>query len=199
MSIIRQFIMQDPNDPERLGEFDPMHKMPVGIDIVHSEIHEGKHFEAHAESDGSTVASIVMAFKVPAGTKRAHMTVDWKVSDRAHIEILEGATWDTNTGTIIAPIDNNRNTDNTSLLQEDKTATPAWTGGGVLIDPDNIAGGLALHTDYAYALKQAGGDKSLARHEWILKNDETYVIRISEDGGNCYMGIVAHWYEHTDQ
>jgi hypothetical protein len=169
------------------------------IDFVHGEIHEGNHFEVHVESGAATVATIAMAFKVPSGTKRMHPTIDWKASDRAHIELMEGATWDTNTGTVIAAFDNNRITANTSQVQEDKTATPAWTAGSVLKDPSNIAGGTVLHTDYAYTSKTAGGSYSLARHEWPLANNQTYVIRVTKDSaGNIYMGIVVHWYEHTD-
>ena len=190
----------DPSNDARLARFDPVFKIPISIDIAHSEVHAGHHFEVHIESGIVAVASISCAFRVPPGIKRTHVVVDWKSEDRAHIALIEGATWDTNSGTVLTIYNNNRNSAITSQLEEDKTATPAWTSNGVLRDPTNITGGTALHTDYGYIAKQAGGTTGLPRHEWVLKNNKTYVITITNDaGGNKYLGMVLHWYEHSDE
>ena len=170
-------------------------------DWAHVNVHDGHHFEVHVESGAATVSTIACAFKVPSGTKETHMVIDWKSSDRAHVELIEGATWDTNTGTVVMPYNNNRQASvtTTSQLQEDKTATPAWTANGVLENPSNIAGGTVLHTDYVYVpAGPIGAAPVLPRHEWVLKNDSTYVIRITKDtAGAIYMGTALHWYEHV--
>ena len=182
------------------GNFDKLFNIPAFIDVQHHKLHDGKHFEVHIETETTSAASIVCAFRVPAGNKRAHVVIDWKSEDKAHIELLEGAIWSTDTGTVFTIYNNNRNSATTSMLEEDKTATPAWTANGVLKNPTGIVGGTAVHSDYSYIVKQAGGATSLPRHEWILKNDETYVIKITNDaGGNKLLGIVLHWYEHHDR
>lgn len=166
-------------------------------DVVHGHIHDGHHFEVHVESGASTVASLICAFKVPVTSPQRypHIVIDWKASDRAYIDILEGATWTTNTGTVKAISNNHRVSSNTSILQEDKTATPAWTANGVLADPSGVSGGTSLHQDEAYSSAPFGTAISLPRHEWIL-DVGTYVIQIvKRAAGNIYMGIVLHWYE----
>lgn len=182
------------------GDFDNLFNIPVVIDVQHHKIHKGNHFEVHVETGISSAASLACAFRVPAGNKRTHVVIDWKAEDKAHIEVLEGAIWSTDTGSVITIYNNNRNSTTTSQLEEDKTATPAWTANSVLKNPTGIIGGTALHTDYSYVVKQAGGATSLPRHEWILKNDETYVIKVTNDaGGNKLLGIVMHFYEHKDR
>lgn len=166
----------------------------INRDFVHGQIHLGEHYEAHVESGVATVAGKNLAFRVPAG-KELHMVVDWKASDRAHINIKKGATWTTNTGTVVPAVNNNFRTDKTSIIEEDKTDTPNWTAGGILADVTGVAGGTEKHVDYAYNTKLGGGNTSLPRHEWILSPD-TYVIELDKDAGsNIYMGIVLHWYE----
>ncbi len=182
------------------GDFDNLFNIPVVIGVQHHELHKGNHFEVHVETEITAAASIICAFRIPAGNKSSHVVIDWKAEDKAHIELLEGAVWSTDTGSVITIYNNNRNLAITSQFQEDKTATPNWTANGVLKNPTGIVGGVVLHSDYSYVTKQAGGATSLPRHEWILKNDETYVIKITNDaGGNKLLGIVMHWYEHQDR
>lgn len=182
---------------------DPKTNILVGIDSVHHEIHEGAHFEAHIETGDATVGdnvTLICAFKTTdTANKLHHIVIDFKSSGRVKMELLEGETWDTNTGAVVAVYDNNRDTANTSEIREDKTATPAWTAGGVLEDPTGLnADGVPLHTDYAYTAKQRGGNVAQGRHEWVLANDETYVIRLTALEANIYMGMVIHFYEHTN-
>lgn len=182
------------------NRFDKYFAVNPSVTIAHSELHECNHFEVHVETEDTDAANIICAFRIPAGKKRVHVVIDWKAEDKAHMEIFEGAIWSTNTGEAITIYNNNRNCTNTSQLEEDKTATPLWTANGVLKNPTGVTGGITLHPDYSYVSKQAGGATSLPRHEWVLKNDETYVLKITNDaGGNKGMGIVLHYYEHTDR
>lgn len=182
------------------GERDNLADVHPSIEFEHHKNHEGYNFEVHIESALVSVANIVCAFRVPPSNKSIHMVIDWKAEDKAHSEIFEGAVWSTDTGTVLEISNNNRNSTITSILEEDKTATPAWTANGVLMDPTGIVGGTSLHSDYSYIAKQAGGATSLPRHEWILKNDETYVIKVTNDaGGNKLMGIILHWYENINK
>lgn len=167
------------------------------IDHAHHQVHSGNHYEVHIEGGASVTSTISCAFKVPSGTKRVHMVIDWKTSGRAHIELLRGATWTASTGTDMTVSNNNFVTSNTSQLQGNASGT--FTSSVVVKDPTALTG-TAAHVDYAYAAKQAGGNTSLPRHEWLLNNNENYGIRITSDtGAGVYMGTVPHWYEHIDK
>lgn len=184
----------------RVSQLDPMVLAIWTQDSVHGHMHEGHHFEVGIESRADQVATVACAFKIPSGTKRVHMTGDWRISDRGYIELIKNPTWDTNTGTVI-PINNNSHVSaNISQIEEDKTASPLWTPGGVLKDPDNITGGTSVILSESYTTKQAGGSVALVRNEKILDNDETYVVRIvKRSAGDVYMGFILQWYEHTDE
>lgn len=165
------------------------------LDYHHHEIHEGDAFTAEIHTTAGTGVNI--AFETPAGTKRAHMVFSFSNESKVHMNVLEGATWDTNTGTVFAPLNQRRDSNNTSMLLEDKTATPAFTAGGVLTDVTNVAGGTLIREIYTFSDKKAGGDLA-AREEIILDVDETYVIQLVSDDGSKGMQLRLEWYEHTD-
>lgn len=170
------------------------------IDYGHHEIHAGSAYSQEIHTTGGT--EISLSFKTPAGTKRAHLIGSFTASSACHGQILEGPTWTTNTGTVIAPINHHRGSSNTSMLLEDKTATPAWTAGGILSNVSNISGGTVLFEQYNFAASSptgAGGGGGGSRlHEYILKPDTAYSIVVTSDDGSIGMQLILDWYEHTD-
>lgn len=165
------------------------------IDYHHHEIHEGDVFTAEVHTTSGTAVNI--AFKTAAGTKRAHMTFSFSNESKCHMEVLEGATWTTNTGTVFAPVNQNRGSANTSMLLEDKSATPSFTEAGVLTDVTVATTGTTVREIYSFVSKQTGGDLS-TREELVLDPDETYIIRLTSDDGAKGMQQRIEWYEHTD-
>lgn len=169
------------------------------IDYEHHEHHAGSAYAVQAYVEAGTEVSI--CFKTPAGTKRAHLIYEWSKESKAHIEVLEGCSWTTNTGTVRAPKNQRRDSENTSMLLEDKTATPAYTAGGVLVSPSSITGGETISLIYSFqeATNQGGGGGGGSkRHELLLKPDETYAFKAVSDDGSKGLQIRLYWYEHTD-
>lgn len=193
MTELRKLYLYD-EDTGRNAKFDSLTDAITTIDYVHHEHHGGT---AYAVQVNGTGTALNLAFKTPAGTKRAHIVYEFSSESKAHVEVLEGATWTTNTGTVVAPKNQHRGSVNTSMLLEDKTATPGFTAGGVLQTVTSVAGGTTVSLIYTFAGKQVGASGG-KRHELILATDETYVFEITSDDGSKGLQLRLYWYEHTD-
>ena len=196
MTELRKHYLTDASS-DRTASLDGMSDALQVIDYAHHEIHGGSSF--HVQNYTASGTSISISFATPAGTKRAHMIFSFASESKAHLTIAEGATWTTNTGTVVVPTNQLRAAaPGASVLLEDKTSTPAWAANGVLTDATAVAAGTALRTVYVWGDKKVGGG---GQHdaEIILKPDETYTMTLSSDDGA--KGLVLHldWYEHTDK
>lgn len=197
MTMLRNLYLTDEDTGYTAG-LDDMTAAVNVIDYAHHEIHGGSMFSAMAYVAAAASASI--SFKTPAGTKRAHMLLEFTSESKAHVIVAEGATWTTNTGTVYVPVNQKRlASPAASMLLEDKTATPAYTANGVLVDATADAAGTAISTHYVFGIKQSGGLGGVAREELILKPDETYAVTLTSDDGNKGLQLRLLWYEHTDK
>ena len=196
-------ILQDPNDPGRQAEFDNKFKVPIFITVEHHELHEGDSHEVHVDSGNAAVASMNLAFKTLKGKKLAHMLIGWSTNDEILFEIIEGGAWTQGSGALVTIFNNERDSGGSSSLILENQVQPAFTAtNGVIKDVTNIAGGTTIDSQYTYnaGLGAATTVESRATgHEWVLANDTTYFIRLTQTGGNCKMTIDLHWYEHTNQ
>lgn len=190
--------LQDPDNDIRLAKFDSKFKVPVVINAEHSEIHEGCSFERHIDSANAHVSSLNVAFKTLNSAKLAHMVFGFTASDTVLFEIFEGATWTQGSGTLLTIFNNERDSGGNSLVMLEDNGQPTFTASNAVIqDVTGIAGGIVFENQYTYSEKKSGGDTRQSSHEWDLKRDTTYIIRMTETSGNCKMSIDLHWYEHT--
>jgi hypothetical protein len=194
MTELRNTYITDANTGLTAGLDDMSGDLAV-ISFAHHEIHQGSTFTAEVHDAGG--AAVNIAFKTPAGTKRAHMIFSFTTESKAHLDIVEGPSWDTNTGTVVVPTNCSRNSSTTSILLEDKSATPSFTANGVLINVTNIAGGAIGRAFYTFSGKNVGGESG-ARQEMILAVNETYVLLLTSDDGSKGLQLRVEWYEHTD-
>uniref|UniRef100_A0A6M3J5Y7 Uncharacterized protein n=1 Tax=viral metagenome TaxID=1070528 RepID=A0A6M3J5Y7_9ZZZZ len=186
----------DPSDFSRHAGFDSLFKVPVTIDVGHHEIHDGDSFHvAVVDTVMADTETLIVAFKTPSGAKLSHMVFGWSIKAAGHVDLVEGPTWTTNTGTVIVPR-NRLRSGGTSTLTEDKTATPAYTAGGVLLNPTGLAGGTTITLGYGFASKTAGNQGSHDT-EWVLKAATAYAIVLTADANSNGGFIELDWYEHT--
>ena len=183
----------------RVAKLDDLTDSVMVVNYPHHEIHGESAF--HVQNYNAAVAAgatVSISFKTPAGTKRAHMNFSFASEGSSHLTIAEGATWTTNTGTVVAPINQFRGSATESVLLEDKTATPDYTANGVLTDATAVGAGTTLRNVYVYGTNKVGGDASHDA-EIVLKPDETYTISVTNDEATA-KGVILHldWYEHTD-
>jgi hypothetical protein len=194
MTELRKMYVYDA-DTGRNVSVDALTDSITVIDYDHHEIHGGSTYRAEVQTTSGTAVNI--AFKTPAGTKRAHMTMSYTSESKSHLSVDEGHAWTTNTGTVYAPVNMRRDSSNTSMLLEDKSATPDFTAGGVLTNVTANSAGTVIKTLYSFTDKYPG-DSGPSRDEMILDVDQTYLITLTSDDGSKGLQIVLEWYEHTD-
>lgn len=169
------------------------------IKLSHNKVHDEDAYKSDTVDESmADEATLVLAFKTPNTTVWIHLIVELAVKAASHLEILEGPTWDTNSGTVNPIYNRNRNSSNVSVLLEDKTATPVFTAtGNVLLNPSNLAGGTVIHDFYVFSDKKFGGQQRDAE-EFILKQNKTYAIKIEADAATNAAQLTLNWYEHVN-
>ena len=155
------------------------------INYEHHEIHSGSHYNYCDYQTGNAInATIEFVMTTPNTTKWVHLVFEAYSSTGAFIELYEGTTGVTG-GTTITPRNNNRNSLNTSdvTLVKDPTS--------ITSDGTRAAGFLA-------GANRSGG--SIVReNEYVLKQNTSYLIRITSRAASNDISWAAEWYEHTDK
>jgi hypothetical protein len=193
----------DPDNSSRLAAFDPIKKVILVQQTEHGHNHEGVSYERHIDSNNLPVTSLNVAFKTLSGTKLAHMLFGWASNDEIKFEIIEGASWTQGTGSLLDVINTNRDSSNTSVVILEDQGQPTFTATNKVIkDVTGIVGGTVIDPQFTYNAAlgvSVIAETRFALHEWILKNNETYIVRLTQTDGDCKMSINLHWYEHTNE
>lgn len=187
-----------------IARLDTMTSVLPVISYSHYAVHEGHSFKSDFVNEAlGDNATIVLAFKTPAGTKRIHMLPEFVTLVGGDLSVWEGATWDTNSGVVNPIINRKREASmDSSVLLEDLTATPTFTAtDNILSNPANLVtvGKTLIHHFYTWGAKGkflAGGARDT--EELILKPDETYAVVFTGDGAANKAQVILNWYEHTD-
>jgi len=166
------------------------------IDYEHHEIHSGSFFRVQANDDNTD--ELIVAFKVEDGTKKTHMVFEWVNEGAGYLQLIEGPTWTTGTGSDITVKNSRRDSTKTSILQGDATGT--FANGNVTINPTGFTGGSVISDNREYTTAKAGGSSGFRASEIILKNNEIYAFvwtntEILPKGVQIRMS----WYEQTDK
>lgn len=166
------------------GGIDASTEASTTIGYEHHEIHSGSFYRAGFQKDIANGGTAIFAITTPDTTKWLHFRPAVECELEATIMIYENPTSVTG-GNTVTPKNANRNSDNTS-------------GATVVTDPTvNTTGAVVLGNIVLGSKKEVGGDSS-AQYEWILKQNETYVIIVSNDSGtHNECNIRCQWYEHT--
>lgn len=164
------------------------------------EAHEGHAFTFttvdEALGDGATLN---IAFKTSEHIEKVHLYASFSALVGGSLEILEAPTWTTNTGTATAIINRYRSENPIrSDLEEDKTATPAFTKTNkVLVNVTGLAGGTSIWKRYAWGErgKVEAGDYR-AENEFMLKRSTQYAVLFTAIGAANKGQIILNWLEH---
>lgn len=154
------------------------------ISYEHKEIHNGSHFNYCDFVLGAAVDSVIeFILQTPDTTSWVHFSFVVNSSAGITVELFEGASGITG-GTSISPRNNNRNSTNTADIT-------------IIKDPSGITSDGTRAAGYV-----SGANKSTGfikrENEHVLKQNETYLTRITSlDNGND-IGWCAEWYEHVD-
>lgn len=180
-------------NPNRAVELDNIYRAILGITVAHHAVHEGISFMSSVVG----AENLSLAFKVPAGLKIPHLIATLVAEDEATMDIYEGRTWATDTGGVHPVYNRARASANASILEENKSATPDWTAGNILLNPTGQSGGTILDTVQTWSGKQQTFE-SRGTEEIDFKADETYVV-VASTGATKGIQIKLDWYEKAPE
>lgn len=157
------------------------------ISYEHHEIHSGSHYEVRINKDMANPGTYNIAFTTPDTTKWAHMIFGVSCELEAEIALYENIT-SFGSGTGITPINNNRNSANTSGLVDMEYDTTAVMGTPV-----------TLATIVLGSKKDIGGE-ARGQAEFVLKQNTTYLMLVTNQAGATNeTNLFLNWYEHEDK
>lgn len=164
----------------------------MAISYGHHEIHSGSAYFIDSATDLAINNVLDLQFTTPDTTKWTHLTFKLDSESETEWFIYEGATIET-AGTTITPINNNRNSSNTS------GNTVAWitnTSVSNANDDTVVSGATLIANGVVGSGRDAGHDSR--NNEIILKQNTIYCFRaVATSAG--YVDFKMQWYEHTDK
>jgi len=159
----------------------------ITVDVNHQRNHDGRAFFAYKMAPDSaplaSLASIDIVLASPAGVF-PHMTVDAMCLGDAELYIYEGTS--TSGGTLLTPVNRNRNYSVSNPSQIAMVVNPTVTSVGTEIDAKIIPGG---------AGKKSGGGTA-GSLEYVLKPLTNYLFRLTNVNGTAHAAHLSlEWYE----
>ena len=162
--------------------YDELSRTQTNIDVEHSAIHNGTHFNyADYQLDNDSGSTIIFTFTTLDNEELTHFLFMACSSLGATLEIYEGSTG-VSGGEVIVPRNNNRislNTSNVSILKDPTITSFGTRAQGFLLGGDRQSGNIKRENEY------------------VLKPNTTYSMVITSLVNNCNIGWNAEWYEYV--
>uniref|UniRef100_A0A6M3MF53 Uncharacterized protein n=1 Tax=viral metagenome TaxID=1070528 RepID=A0A6M3MF53_9ZZZZ len=171
-----------------LNAVDSQENARVTIAFQHHEVHEGNHYTvAVVDTDVDIAGPKYVRLTAPDTAKRIHFMGVVSADGASLAELYEDPTILAG-GTALAENNNNRNSVNvaTATAFED-TTIQAPNNDGTLLFAGRIGGTGVSRTRFAGNMAD--------REEWILKQGEDYLVKVTVDADNTEVAIVLTWYE----
>ncbi len=168
---------------------DPSTNSLQVVDYEHHEVHAGSHF-SYSEYDGDLDAAAVLEILIttPNTTEWAHMVVSVDGQLETLVEFFEGSTH--TAGAAKTAYNSNRNSATTN------TTTLA-------VSNDDGSDGTAIFSTL-FGIETGGGSNKVAAgggtrgsKEWVLDQNNKYLLRVTSNSANNVVGVALVWYQHT--
>jgi len=164
------------------------------LDYEHHEVHAGSSYHAFLNVSGGSGTKATFTLTTPNTTKWAHLVIHFRASVESNIHFGEGATVTSSSGSDFAPLNKERNSNNTSGMISSGSAG----GAGNITSGSAVTNfGTTLHLEHVGS-GRAGGE-SRGTNEWILKQNTTYAIELISEAASSELFLELHWYEHTNR
>lgn len=174
-----------------IGPTDPVSDLPVIIDYDHHQLHEGETFRwdvyvsSLASGNSKDIRFVVPNISVPAGVVAAarmpHFRFEVVGSADADLFLYEAPTF-TGNGNQRTPIPAERNGSYSSQLQ-------IWE------DPTVSVVGSQIFRGVIFAAKNSAGSTTSTLDEFILKNNTSYLLRVTSGAAGNKVLIRVLYYE----
>jgi hypothetical protein len=157
----------------------------IGLRSEHHEIHSGKHFKISNFLDLDNGSSINIGLQTPDINTHLHLIYNALSQAEIEIEFFEGSTI-TFDGTDLTPINNNRNSLNTSILTTLQI-------GPTIINPGTVINRLSLGS----VQNPVSGTSLLYNRsrETVLKQNTNYLLKITSRLNDNTVNYFLDWYE----
>jgi hypothetical protein len=178
---------------ERKTQIDTTTHAGIIIDYAHHEVHSGSHYSVRGYQDLAINNVLDFTWQMPNTTKWIHWT--WRIETESETQwnVYEKAVATTPLANTVTPINNNRNSSNTSgtTMKFEKQTNLA----GANADTD-VTGATLLCSGISGAGKDSGrADRS---NELIMKQNALYCLRAIATAAG-YINFAMEWYEHTNK
>ncbi len=174
----------DANNSEFVSlKLDPVTRFQCIIPTEHCMIHGGNHYYIEGYTTLANAGELRVKLVTPDTTKWSHFLWEIESSGGLVTQFYEGASGGMAGGSAVTPLNNNRNSTNTS---------------GVV-----ITSGVAVATADGLLISQASWKKrtqgsQVREDELILKRDTIYLRKFTSTENDNLVRFKASWYEHTD-
>jgi len=159
------------------------------ITYEHHEIHAGSHFYICSFETLDDGDSADFAVTTPNTAKWAHMTFQVEGTSQTEFYIYEGSA--VTGGTATTPLNNDRNSANTSDLTIAKNPTVNTLGTMIYSQSKGLVGATPSKADSEGVVTR--------EREIILKQNTTYIFRITSRQDDNIVSYCGEWYEHTNK
>jgi hypothetical protein len=158
-------------------------------------LHDGQNFNTFIRNTSlSTGGTEAICFSVGTCGCHLHLIPSIESSGSGYLEIIEGCSWNSTTGTARIIFNHNRNSSLIPRVLQDTSGT-FKRDGSVIHNPTGITGGTVIEHLITNAAKKAG-DSITALDEWMLKQGEKYCIKYTSEATGNSICIRLGWYEH---
>lgn len=169
------------------------------IDYPHHEIHSGSHYFVVSYAELTQNQVLDFTWQMPDTTKWIHWQWSIDTEDEFLWQVYEGVAVNNALANTMTPLNNNRNSANTSgttmkyEIQADLAAanTDTDVSGGTLLESGKTKPG---------GFFTPGGSSSGRDNEIVLAQNSVYCLRATSIGtGTNYINFSMQWYEHTNK
>jgi hypothetical protein len=163
------------------------------VEYEHHEIHSGSHYFVQSYADLAINHVLQFTWQMPDTTTWTHWKWSIYVENETLWQVYEGGTINNALANAITPLNNNRNSANTSgttMRYEDH-------GNLAAADTDvDISGATLIESGIAGSGRDAGNAER--NSELVLDQNGLYVLRATATAAG-FINFNMQWYEHSDK
>lgn len=192
MTELRKLYLYDSGTGNEVGIDDSTATIQT-IEYEHHEIHSGSHYFVQSYQDLAINNVLQFTWQMPNTTKWIHWS--WSISTESETlwQVYEGATINNALANAITPVNNNRNSANTSdtTMRYELHSNLAAADTDVTISANNL-----IESGISGSGRDAG--EADRNHELVMLQNGLYVLRATATAAG-FVNFNMQWYEHTDK
>jgi len=170
------------------------------INYEHSEVHKGNFFNVSYDAELGNGETMEILIVTPDTTKWPHITIAASTALKGRVDLYEDAVQGYVAANALTPQNRQRNYETSKLSGLLICHTPGWnsssSSSGVEIE-ERIArrawGATGIGNNPGF------GGEGRAAQEWVLKQNTTYLLRITSEVETNVAWMEIDWYEHANK